>query len=302
MKKQRLILLLLLLVGVVETYAQSTFNLPYRGATHTYSATVTDGGAPNPVRWYVATDAEGKFKASEGTDYTFITPGYNAANQQLEGSAVYSVQLTWGTTIAVNSTYYVFIEVDDDVTNCSNRMALPVTVTADFNALAYNVTGSATPGTIVPGAGSDIITETCPDDVVNPIWNGVGHTDIGTTEMVFRVQREHSLLAWQFGYNITEATSQAFTVTNVRMVNESGAQIYNAANAAATITGIASNQNYVLVYVKVANQQNINLAINLNLVSATTHDSDNNIDSSVADNLATHTIRSMPAITGFSGN
>lgn len=302
MKQKFYIVLLLLWVGLASAYAQSTFDRPLRGATHTYSATVADGGAPNPVRWYVATDALGAVKAAHGTDYTFVTSGYNGATQQLEASAVYNVQVQWGTNLPVGTNYYVFIEVDDDVSNCTNRMALPVQVSADFNALAYNVTGSATPGTAVPGIDLTITAETCPDDVTNPIWNGTGHTDIGTTQMVFRVERQYSLQAWQFAFNITETTAQPISVSDVRVVTQGGTEIYNAAGASATITGIAADQNYVLVYVEVQNQQNKTLALNFSLDATNTKDADNLTDSKASDNSALHTIKPMPAITGFGGN
>lgn len=302
MKQKFYIVLFLLWVGLASASAQSTFNHPLRGATHTYEATVVDGGAPNSVRWYVATDNQGAVKATHGTDYTFITTGYNNSNQQLEGSAVYNVQIQWGTNLTVGTDYYVFIEVDDDVSNCTNRMGLPVQVAADFNALAYNVTGSSNPGTAVPGVDLTITAETCPDDVTNPIWNGTGHTDIGSTQMVFRVEREYSLQAWQFAFNITETTAQPISVTGVRVVTQGGTEIYNSASASATITGIAADQNYVLVYVDVQNQQNKTLALNFSLDATNTKDADNLTDSKASDNSALHTIKPMPAITGFGGN
>lgn len=295
-------LFLMFLSGVAK--AQSTYLNPWRGNTQRYIATVTDAGNDNPVRWYVSTNAAGTTKAVHGTDFTFVTGGYNAARQQLEGTAVYTVDITWGTTVAEAANFYVFLEVDDETSGCTNRMALHIQIAADFNAVVYDVTGSSDPANVDPNApGEDVAEETCPDDIQNPLWNGTGHTDIGYSELVYRVNREFSLLAWQFEYALSEGTSQAFNLENIRFVNQSGTVLYTGTNLNGTIP-VASSENYVLVYVQLTNQQGVSLDMNMDLVTinSNTKDADNNLDSNATDNNADHTILPMPVISGFSGN
>jgi len=303
MKRIILYTVLFVLFLSVSAKAQSTYKNPYRGATQTYTASVTDVGAPNGVRWYVATDVVGT-KAVYGTDYSFLTSGYNSTFNALVGFAVYSVQIKWGNNLPTGNRYYVFIEVDDDVSGCSNRMALEVTIAADFNALAYDVTGSASPASIDPNApGEDVLEETCPDDVINPIWNGTSQTDIGYSEIMFRIERENSLKAWQFQYTLTETTNQLFNVKNVRMVDQSGTVLYDGAIKTGTIF-VGSTQNYVLAYVQITNQMGVRLNMEMNLITDNnlTKDEDNILDSKLADNKADHTIKAMPIISGFGGN
>lgn len=304
MKKQILFLILFMLFFSGIARAQSTYLYPWRGATQTYTATVTDPGNVNPVRWYVSTDAFGTTKAVYGTDYTFVTGGYNSATDQLEGTAVYSIDISWGTTVAEAANFYVFMEVDDNSSGCTNRMALHVQVAADFNAVVYDVTGSSDPETVDPNApGEDVLEETCPDDIQNPLWNGTGHTDIGYSELVYRVNRQFSVLGWQFEYALSEGTSQAFTLENIRFVNQSGTQLYSGTSLTGTIPA-GSTEDYVMVYVQITNQQGKTLDMNMDLVTthSNTKDDDNNLDSNASDNNADHIILPMPVISGFSGN
>jgi hypothetical protein len=300
MKKISILSIMLVIMVSANLKGQSTFLLPYRGATQTYTATVTDPGNNNPVRWYVATNTDGSVRAVHGTDYTFVTAGYNATNNQLEGTGVYSVDIRWGAGLAIGTNYYVFLEVDDDVTHCTNRMALQVTITANFNAIVADVSGSASPGSVDPAT---VPPASCPGNVINPVWNGTGHTNIGYSELVFRVNRQFSLLAWQFEYRVTEKTSRPITVQNVRVVNASGTQVYSGTNTTGIIN-LAGSEDYALVYVRITNQQGVVLDINMDLITANsnTKDADNIPDSVSADNNADHTIEPMPAITGFGGN
>lgn len=300
MKKITLLFTLLAIMVSANLKGQSTYLLPFRGATQTYTATVTDPGNNNPVRWFVATNATGTTRAVHGTDYTFVTAGYNSGNNQLQGTGIYSVDIRWGAGVAVGTNYFVFLEVDDDVTACTNRMALQVAITASFNAILADVSGVANPGSV---DATTVPLSSCPGVVINPLWNGTGQTDIGYSELVFRVNREFSQLAWQFEYRVTEATSKPIAVQNVRVVNASGTQVYTGTNATGIIN-LASTQDYALVYVRVTNQQGVVLGINMDLITAgnNTKDAGNNADSKSADNSADHTIDPMPAITGFGGN
>lgn len=287
---------------VVTTFGQSsTYLNPMPGNTHNYSATVTDNGDPNEVRWYVATDASGVSKALYGTDYTFVTTGYNSSTDQLEGTAVYDVDITWGATVQDAETYYVFVEVDDDQTQCTNRMALRVQIASEFNALVYNVTGSVTPGTIIPGEpGSDVLDSDCPV-IVNPVYSeGTGgHTDIGTTTITYRVEREFSLVGWSFDYTLYEALGNPFNVVNITMTDAGGTQLYSGTNLSGT-QAVDADEDYLLVQVEVTNQQGVNLDINFELSNAT--DSNSNTDGKNSDNTDNFVIEAMPEITGFGSN
>lgn len=284
--------------------AQSTFLLPWRGAIHTYDAFVTDAGNDNPVRWYITTDAAGTIKADTTTDFKFLTAGYVEPDSALLGTAVYSVQIEWGTAVAEASNFYVFIEVDDETSGCTNKMSLHIQIAADFNAVAWDVTGSANPETVDPnGVGEDVTEATCPDDVEDPLWDGSGHTDIGFSEITYRVNREFSILAWQFEYQLSEASSQSFTLENIRFVDAGGTELYNGTDLTRVIE-VNNDEDYVLVYVQVTNQQAVTLDLDFDLITANnlTKDSDDNLDSNTGDNNADHTIQPMPAITGFSGS
>lgn len=305
MKKQVIFITLLLLFVSGIALAQSTYVNPFPGYTHTYTVAVVDPGDDNPVSWYVSTTADGSVKAAHGTDYTFVTSGYNSGNDQFEGTAVYEVDITWGATVTPASNYWVYFEVDDETSGCTNRSALPVQIAADFNALVYDVTGSATPGTIVPGPSDDILDETCPDDIIDPVWDGDSHTNIGYSEIVYRIERQFSVLGWQFSYSISEGSSQSFTVDSIRFEDDAN-NVLSITGQTATTGGVAvnSSEDYVLAYVYITNQQGMTLDIDFTINSDVVdlEDSGASADSNTGDNLADHTILPMPVISNFGGN
>jgi len=296
MKKVYLVFIYLLITSFA-TMAQGTWNEPFRGEEHTYTATVTDGGTL-ATRWYVATDVNGT-KATHGTDYTITAASGALSVDHWAGTGVYSVDITWGAAISVGATYYVFLEVDDAVSGCTNRMASLITIASDFNVLAYNVTGSADPFTAGQGDG-DIKALDCPDDIVNPVWDGDSHTNIGTTEVVFKVERQFSLLGWQFEYSINNNGAALSGISNVRIVNASNTELYNGTNSTDVIS-VAAAQDFALVYVTMNNLQGATINIDFDIIIANnlTKDTDNYLDTS-ADNT-TYTIRPIPVITNFGG-
>lgn len=305
MKKRILFITSMLLMISGWVMGQSTFRNPYPGYTHTYKATVTDH-AGKDTRWYVSTDAAGLVKADTTLNFRFVTAGYAEPDSVLSGVAVDSVLITWNPAVTAATNFYLFIEVDDEVSNCTNKMGMAIQIAADFNALVYDVTGSATPGTVVPGPSDDITEETCPDDVIDPLWDGAksGHTDIGYSEIVYRVQRQFSVLGWQFSYAISEGTSQPFTLDSIRFVDANN-DVLAITGKTATTGGVLVDNTaaYVLAYVYITNQQDqlldIDFTINSNVVAL--QDAGSNSDSNAGDNVADHTILPMPAITNFSG-
>jgi hypothetical protein len=308
MQKKISFLIFMLVTFALGVNAQSTFDQPWPGATHHYVATVTDPGTVNPVRWWVATDATGNTKAVYATDYTFVTTGYNAVRDRLEATGVYDVQIKWGTGVVAGAEYYVVLEVDDHTSGCTNRMTLHVKIEAAFNALAWDVTGSATPGTVVIGSpGDDTDDPTCPDPVVNPLWNGNSHTDIGNSKLVFRVNKLNTLLNWQFEFKITEGTVQTFSIDSIHFIDDLGNKL-TVSNQTANLTGgnvsVNSTKDWVLAYVYIRNQMGVTLNINFDLITVNnlTRDSGNNLDVVSTDNHADHTIQPMPVIINFGGN
>ena len=310
MRKRFVFTVIILVAFAIGVKAQSTWDHPWPGATHHYTATVTDAENDNPVRWYVATDASGNTKAVYNTDYTFVTSGYNPGDDQLEGTAVYDVQITWGSGLAANTDFYVVLEVDDGNSHCPNRMTLHVQVEVVFNALVYDVTGSAIPGTVIPGdAGDDTVDPTCPGDVVNPLWdnNTHGHTDIGNSELVFRIERENSLLGWQFEFDITEAALQSFSIDSIKFVDDLSSKL-TVLNQSSDLTSgevsVNDTKDWVLAYVYIRNQMGVTLNLNFGLITVNnlTKDIGNNLDGVATDNNDDHTIQPMPVITNFSGN
>jgi hypothetical protein len=306
---RQLLLFLLLVTFAFSMNAQSTYDSPWVGATHHYVATVTDAGNNNPVRWWVATDAAGNTKAAYTTVYEFDTLGYDAGDDRFEDIAVYSVPIKWASSLNDGDIFFVVFEVDDDVSNCTNRMTMQVEIEAAFNALVWDVTGSATPGTVIVdgGAGDDTVDPTCPDPVQNPLWDGVSHTDIGNSEIVFRVNKQNTLLDWQFEFEISEGTAQSFSIDSIRFEDDLGGTLA-VANQTGDLTGgdvsVNSTEDWVLAYVYIRNQQGITLDINFDLITTNnlTRDAGNNLDSVPGDNSAGHTIQPMPVITNFGGN
>ena len=101
----RVALFILFFVISFGSFGQSTFNFPYRGATHTYSAAVNDAGTPNPVKWYVATDKSGT-RATYGDDYVYVTEGYNAQEDALIGEGIYAIDITWDLGLQENDRFF----------------------------------------------------------------------------------------------------------------------------------------------------------------------------------------------------
>lgn len=303
MKNKGIFITIIFLMFAGMVLGQSTFRNPFPGYTHTYKATVTDH-AGKDTRWYMTTDAAGTVKADTSLDFKFISTGYSEPDSVLSGVAVDSVIIKWNSGVTAASNYYLFIEVDDEVSNCTNRMAMAIQIAADFNAIVYDVTGSALPGTVIPGPSDDITEATCPDDVIDPIWNGSGHTDIGYSEIVYRIQRQFSALGWQFSYAISEGSSQSFTVDSIRFEDDAS-NVLAISGKTATTGGVAvnSSEGYVLAYVYITNQQDKTLDIDFTINSGIIdlEDSGANADSNASDNVADHTILPMPAITNFGG-
>ncbi len=303
-------LLFFLLVAAFATgvNAQSSYDRPWPGALHFYTANVSDSENDNPVRWWVSIEASGNNKAAHGTDYTFISPGYNPATDRLEAIALYAVQISWGANLTDGQQFYIVLEVDDKASGCTNRMALPVVIDAAFNARVWNVTGSASPGTVIIGSPSDDVTNpTCPEPVVNPLWNGSGHTDIGSSMVVFRIERQYSLFGWQFEFAVSEGTSKPMQIEEIRFTDQAGNALAVASQPADLRSGVVqldSGSDYALAYVRIRNQQGVTLLVNFDLVTLNgqTRDEANNPDELSVDNDAEHTIRPMPVIANFGGN
>jgi hypothetical protein len=143
--------------------------------------------------------------------------------------------------------------------------------------------------------------------VVNPLWDGTGPTDIGNSEIVFRVNRQGSILGWQFEFRITEVTNQPFTIDNIQFVDDLN-HVLPVSNPTVDLTGgsvnVASNKDWVLAKVQIRNQMGVTLHLNFDLITTNdlTKDAGGKLDVILTDNRADHTIKPIPVITGFGGN
>lgn len=280
--------------------AQSTYQTPYPGFTHTYNVTLSTSGLS--TRWYVATDKNGT-RATQGStgDYEITSTeggSWNSGAEAWSGSGVYSVAVSWKTGLSAGDKYYVFVEVDDASTGaCTNKMAMEVTIGGAFNAYAYNVTGASDYNAAAdddPG----IKAQDCPAEAVDPVWNTATSTHInsGTTTAVFKVERQFSALAWAFQYSINSGVTTG--INNVVINNESGVAL---TPSGTNVVSLAADQDYALVYVTMDNVQGATINVTFDIVTSNseTKDTDGNLDTS--NDHATYTILPIPVITGFSG-
>lgn len=271
--------------------AQSTWDRPWSGAQHSYMASVRDPENDNPVRWYVATNPSGTKKAVYNTDYTFITPGYNAGTGMLEGTALYVIEIAWGANLTDKTDFYVVIEVDDKATNCTNRKALHVQTQSIFNAFLSDM----------------VANPSCPDDAVDPIWNGEAQADIGNSELIFQIGRQNTQLDWQFEYEVSESSVLPFSIDSIRFVDDLGKKLSVMNQAVDFKTGeviVDAINNSVLAYVYIRNQMGVTLNLNFDLITENelTKDASDHLDADFTDNRIYHTIQSMPVITNFGGD
>ncbi len=285
----------------------SDWDAPWRGAEHTYTFTVTDN--TNPVRWYVTTGSDGTGLVEYGlaTTYSFVTPTGTVTDDVLTGVDEYSVKIKWGAEVPVDTDYYVWMEVDDNSSGCTNKMAVKIhTVATAFDALIVNVTdaeGGVDPWTVLAGDAS-LDGATCPEDPETPINNdgGTDTYDAGQSTIVFRVERQFSLNKWDIGFSITENNSKPFVVEKIVATGDNTGDITVADAATGTVNANAAD-NKVLVYVTVSNQPGVTLDLNFNLVKAQTIDVITSAeDNNGTNNLATHQIKPMPVINGFTGS
>jgi len=294
----KILIALVVLVGSAElTKAQSTFSLPYPGATHTYSFDAV--GATNTTTWWISKNADGS-SPLVATEYEFVTTGdydvttdfnQGAFTNQLTGTGISSVTIKWNGSAA--NKYYLFLEVSD--ATCSNLKGYMIDVqTGAFNALIADVTGSAAPGTVDTSIANDITPLTCPDETSrNPIVNE-GIYSLGTSALVYRVNREftNTTNGWIVDF---DALIAGATISNVK--DASGTTITDASGYT-----VGGDQNYILVTVTVNNTistPNVELTIN----SANTKDLVTNAaDGDGSDNAATHTFNAIPTIGTMSGS
>lgn len=292
----KILITLVVLVGFSELVkAQSTYELPYPGASHIYQFDNVAG--TSTTNWFVSTDAAvGATALVGGTTADFVISALDGtgtsvgADGVLTGTGISKVQIIWNGT--ASGTYYVFLNVNDGT--CSNLKGYKVIVqTGEFNALVADVTGSATPGTVDTSVANDITSLTCPDETtISPIVND-GTPSLGTSDIVFRVNREFTNTAngWVV---VFDALAGGATINKV--VDAAGTTITDASGY--TVDGA---QNYILVTVNVMNEIStpdvvltINSAGTKDIITGAT-------DKTSGDNSATHQFNDMPTIGTISG-
>ncbi len=129
MKKLFTLLSLFVVIGMsANVFAQSTGSAPSPGAKHSYSVTETTG---NTYTWSVTVGD--------------LDTGASAADASLSSTTGSSINITWGTDVAVGTWYYVHVVENDG--SCSNEKVLPVQISAnDFyvSVTANNTTACYT--------------------------------------------------------------------------------------------------------------------------------------------------------------
>lgn len=287
----KILIALVVLVSSSEfTKAQSTYELPYPGSVHTYEFDNVVG--TSTTDWFVSKDATvGATALVGGAGAEFVISAVNGTGTSiggdgvLTGTGVSKVQITWNGT--ASGKYYVFLNVDDGT--CSNLKGYMVDVqTGEFNALIADVTGSATPGTVDTSVANDITSTTCPDETtISPIVNE-GTPSLGTSDIVFRVNREftNTTNGWKVAFDALAAGSAIKDVKDA-----SGTTLTDAAGYL-----VGGDQDYILVTVTVTNAISTPDVI-LTINSAGTIDVVTNAaDNTAADNAATHQFEDMPTI------
>lgn len=288
---------MIVLVSSVElTKAQSSsFNNPWPGSSHTYS--FGDNGSTNTTEWFISRNADGSnpIVGAAGNHFTIVgedVAGTIDSDGVLSGKGINTLRVNWdGNATGV---YYIFLQVTDATTSCSNLKGYMVdVVTGRFNVLAENVTGGTTDKDN-PEFVDDtkIVAEGCSDETGNRIVND-GTFSLGTTEVVFRVKRQYSLNEWHIDYGLSVGTTS-------KVVAEDGSTI-NAATGGGY--DIPAANDYVLVYVSVDNVEASTQAVVLTLDGTLTKDMTTtttdaaSIPANPSDNAATYTIKSMPEIS-----
>lgn len=297
----KLLIALVVLVSSVElTKAQSTFEAPYPGSSHTYNFDNIDGGST--TTWYISRAAAIgaapiTFATSADSEFTLSTvDGVTEADASgnLTGSAISKVNIFW--TGKATGTYYLFVDVSKD--GCSNIKGVKIDVqTGEFNAMIADVTGSENQGIVDPSdTDYDVTTETCPDQsTISPIVNLTPDThSYGTSEIVYRVNREftNTTNGWQVTFDALRAGA---SITNI--ADAAGNSI-----TAGLVATVGGTQDYILVTVTVDNAiatDDVLLIINTDgtkdLVTLAT-------DKTLGDNIATHKFKAMPTIGVLSEN
>lgn len=293
----KLLIAFVVLVGSAElTKAQSTFEAPYPGSTHTYNFDNID--AASTTTWYISKAATIDAAAiTTDTDFTLSASvgGALAVDGILTGKGISEVKIFWKGV--ASGTYYLFVNVNDG--NCSNVKGIQIIVgDGEFNAMIADVTGASKVSPTDPTYDAtydtdNITTETCPDQsTISPIVNLDPNThSYGTSEIVYRVDRQftNTTNGWQVTFDDLRA----------------GARITGVVKATGTagVYTVAGTQDYFLVTVEVDNAiatgdviLTINSAGTMDLVT-------NAADKALPDdNSATHTFKAMPTIGVMGGN
>lgn len=289
-----LIVMIVLVSSVELTKAQSSsFNNPWPGSSHTYS--FGDNGSTNTTEWFISRNADGSnpIVGAAGNHFTIVgedVAGTIDSDGVLSGKGINTLRVNWdGNATGV---YYIFLQVTDATTSCSNLKGYMVdVVTGRFNALAENVTGGTDMDNPENVDDTKIVAEGCSDETGNRIVND-GTFSLGTTEVVFRVKRQYSLNEWHIDYGLSVGTTSKVVAADGSTIAVAGGGGYD----------IPSANDYVLVYVSVDNVEASAQAVVLTLDGAKTKDNTTSTTDAAStpanpsDNAATYTVKSMPKI------
>lgn len=195
MKKQIYFLVsLLALIGFsMNVSAQSTYEKPYPGATHTYKVNAGVATSGSTYTWSVskttlAGDASG--------DYT-MTNGANAA----------TISILWGAGVTEGTVYYV--KVIEENAGCKNVKILPVTIQASNFYVSIK---------------ADKPTSCYTTDITTSLSGSEPQYDHGYADLVYTITPTNFQTKWKFDFNCP-APSNDYSVTVPTAVTSGDATI-----------------------------------------------------------------------------
>jgi len=278
---KNLFTLLIIAVGLFASstsFGQGTKTKPWPGSTYAYSITASGVGTLS-YEWWVATNANSITSGDAIGEYT-INSGQGTDN----------VNITWGNdvySVYSGATLYLIVKVGDDNNGpiadaCYNYRALPITPQNNINLAVYDVTGSASQTTTTDLADNNS-GDHCPEHT--GLITEDGSYNPGTTQVVFRVDRQYSNVAWEFDYTLTGVTVSSVVVSSG---NDA---------VAGTISAIPAGDNYVMLTFNIINTPGAAQSAVFTIIRAT--DANSAVETLTTDNARTHEIKVMPAIGAF---
>jgi len=299
--KQKIFTLTILLALVVaggKAFAQSTFDNPTSGATHTYNNTVTSG----PWQYFIKSAND----TSTTTDLVVAGAGtYTIVSGGSGTGAAASVEITWNNAGAASPDYYLLLRVKGTTSRCPAYRILPIDIqqnTLDFDiwAIGSDIVNPTGWNTTVANDAND-----CPS-YVNAVWSETGY-NLDVSYVYYHIQRSggHNASNWTISLDVTGAGAASVTAFEWMPLGGSYSTFTdgNADNITVTSTTL-SPVNDILVRLTVTNG-NSDLVLDTEFGTESTSSSGFEVTGNVPDsdytNVSTDlTIYATPSIGVFS--